>query len=204
MLFAVAAAALLAGAGCASQDTQEDRSIESVKLYKQGVDEYRLGKIDAAIDDLRKAKDLQPDYSRLRYDLGLMLLRRADAIEAASYDVSQQAKDLRGAGKATDADAKDKDAVRIYQNSVYDARDALGELAWVESTNFPDKQVYYWLSQAHTHLLEFREARDCLERFMAEGQLGPDDRERLAKVRENLVRREVEQERAKTKGDIGR
>lgn len=197
IVVAAAALVLLTGAGCTSEPTAEERSVEAVRLHKLGVQEFDVGKGNDAIEHLRQAKDLQPDYRLLRFDLGRLLLRRADVNEKNSLELSEQAKQLDKAGKTAEAKAKHDQALTVYRESVYDAHDALDELTWVEGTNYPDPMVYYYLSLANTHLTEFKAARECLDRYASIAQLGPGEREQIAKIRDRLLEQEVQKERFK-------
>jgi tetratricopeptide (TPR) repeat protein len=196
---AIAAAPALSGAGCGSaalSASAEERATKSVALYKQGVAEFNDGKIDEAIANLKKANELQPGYTLLRYDLARMLLHRAQVTDTASIRASADAKELRQADQHEKAKQKEDEAQNLFRRAVGDFREARDLLIWVaDQRPVYEANVYYFLAKAYTGLGEFKLALKNLDTAIELGQPTGKDRENLLIVRERLLQAQAQEER---------
>jgi tetratricopeptide (TPR) repeat protein len=200
VIAAVAAASLFAASGCKSaQPSQEERTSRGVALYKQGVAEFNDGKVDDGIADLKKANELQPGYTLLRYDLARMLLHRAEENDLKSIQATERAKRLHESGNHDEAKAKEDEAQALYRKAIVDVREARDHLLWVADSWPYEANVFYFLAKAYTSLAEFGKAREYLDRAIELGQPTGPDREKLVQARERLIEAEVQQERLQKK-----
>jgi tetratricopeptide (TPR) repeat protein len=198
-LIVACALALAAGAGCSSSSatgaSPETRATNSVALYKQGVQEFNDGKVDEGIADLKKANELQPGYTLLRYDLARMLLHRGEENDLLSIRATEDGKRLAGTEKADEGRQKEDQAKQLYAKAIVDVREARDHLLWVADSWPHEPNVFYFLSKAYTSLAEFGAARKYLEKAIDLGQPTGPEREKLQQALERLKEAEIHQER---------
>lgn len=188
-------------AGCTSTpENSEERATRAVKLYKQGVERFTAGDIDAGITLLEEAKKLQPDYTQLRYDLGRMLLRRGLRLDIQSIVAAQEAERLAADGRTQEAERKRLDARAYNQKAWQDLGGAKVELHFVEPRVVEDRpNLYYFLAQVYTSLNDFDMALKYLDHSMAvASDMGATpavvDQEKLKQMREMLLQAAAKQE----------
>ncbi len=194
----IAAAAAASPLGCGSTENLDpaERTTRAVAMYKQGVADFNEGRVDEAIATLKKANELQPGYTLLRFDLARMLLHRAQRNETNSILASESAREARQIGKPDKAKEKEDEARALYRRAVYDYQEARDLLLWVaDQWGGAEANVDYFLSVAYTGLGEFRTARKHLERAIEIGNPTGPDREKLLRVLERLREAEAHQEK---------
>lgn len=202
LLIAAAVAAALGGAGCGSGSaaggmSPEERTTKAVQSYKESVQLFNDGKIDEAIALAKKADQLQPGYTLLRYDLARMLLHRAERSDIASLRASEDAKQLHEADRHEEAKTKEDEAQAYFRRSIQDFREARDHLLWVTESAPYEPNAFYLLAKAYTGLGEFKLARKTLEKAIEVGNPTGPDKENLMKVRERLQEAEIQAERLK-------
>jgi len=196
--------ALLAGAllsGCKSTpESPEERGRQSVSLYKDGVQQFNEGKVDAGIATLKKAYELQPDYTLLRYDLARLLLVRAERADLSAMNLADQANVLRTEGKRDEARQKEDEAQRLHRDAIGDLKDARDHLIWVGNMWPHEANVSYFLSVVATGLGDYKGARKQLKRAIETGNATGMQREKLERALEMLDQAELQDERLKERG----
>jgi len=176
-----------------------ERARKAVELYKEGVAEFNEGKIDAGIASLKKANEIQPGYTLLRYDLGRMLLVRAERTDADSMRGAEAAKQLRQSGKHDEARQKEDEAENLRRQALVDLREAQQHFLWAAESWPHNANVPYFLSIVYTGLGDFATARSYLQRAIDLGQPTGAQREKLDRALEILEQAEIHQKRLSEK-----
>lgn len=195
LISALAASLLAQGCGTTAPKSAEDKGRASVALYKEGVESFNQGRIDAGIAALKKAKDIQPDYTLLRYDLGRMLLVRAERGDLTSMQLVQEAKNLRQESKVEEGKRKEDEAITLHRNAMIDLQESLGHFSYAE-TQWPyEANVPYFLSIVRTGLGEFDKAKEDLDRSIELANPQGPQREKLMRARKLLETAQLTKER---------
>ncbi len=201
--FPILAVAALAGLsffaeGCSgTPKSPEEKGRAAVNHYKEGVTQFNEGRIDAGIASLQKAREIQPDYTLLRYDLARMLIVRAERADLSSMRLREAAKQDRQEGRQEEGKRKDDEALALTRGALGDFREALGHLSYVE-TQWPyEVNVYWFLSMVTTGLGEYDKAREYLERAIELGNPQGAQREKFAKAKLLLEQAELQAKRLK-------
>lgn len=196
----LAAATAALGSGCASTPkSPEERSRQAVALYKEGVQQFNDGRIDPGITALKKANELQPGYTLLRYDLGRMLLVRAERSDLTNMQLQEEAKQLHQESKHEDAKRKEDEAIALHRQAMGDLRDAQSHFLWVQDAWPQEANVPYFLSIVSTGLGDYGAARKFLKRAMEIGNPEGPQREKLERALEMLDQAELQEKRLREK-----
>jgi tetratricopeptide (TPR) repeat protein len=200
LLILTIAVAALGAAGCNSTPkSTEDRSKAAVALYKDGVQQFNDGKIDAGIAALKKANETQPGYTLLRYDLARMLLVRAERGDLEGMRLMQAAKQDRMDGKVEEGKQKEDEAAALHRNTVADLREAQGHFLWTLEQWPYEANVPYFLSIVMTGLGDYQQAKEYLKRAMEVGKPSGPQLQKLERGLEMLEQAEVQDRRLRDK-----
>lgn len=202
VLLALVASALFSGCGStsASSMSAEERGRQSVALYKQGVQEFNDNKIDAGIATLKRAYEMQPDYTLLRYDLARLLIVRAERADLTGMQLLDQAATLRKDGKPDEARPKQDEAYRLKREAVNDLKDARDHLLWVRTAWPQEANVPYFLSIVSTGLSDYKMARKHLKDAIEIGNPTGAQREELMRALKLIDDAELQDERLSERG----
>ncbi|GIW72956.1 MAG: hypothetical protein KatS3mg102_2498 [Planctomycetota bacterium] len=140
-----------------------ERARQSKQLYQEGVNLFNAGELDGAIARLNDAARLQPTWSLLRYDLGRLLVVRAQRSSVASLQAEMRARTARQEGQAKEAERLLEESRTLHERTLADLRAAQGHLLYALDRMPWEPNVYYYLAQVHVGLGEFARAKSYLE-----------------------------------------
>ncbi|RME01872.1 MAG: tetratricopeptide repeat protein [Deltaproteobacteria bacterium] len=147
-------------------DAAEPSYTRSVSFYYlRGLANWKSGRVEDAISDLRRTSELDPTHLRARINLARALLDRQaprEALEAvdaaiAIEESSSSAWNVKGRALAMLGDTEG--AIEAYRNAI--AYDETNGYAW-------NNLGYLYIGEER-----FEEARDCLEQAVAQGLKTP-------------------------------
>jgi tetratricopeptide (TPR) repeat protein len=158
-----------ANAGAALQAAQGQPDGDARALYERGVEAYRDDRDQEAVEDLRKAVELDPDFAEAHYRLGLALRATdqkdeadkafADAVKAYEKLTRQEPKNADAyyfLGLCYEKLGKYEDAARALKDSVHNLSDA--------DENRDDK--YYELAIVQYKLAQYDDAVAALNKAL--------------------------------------
>ncbi len=188
LVTALATVGIGSGCGSASPSTEPDvRAKEVTDLFREGVNQFNEGKIDAAIATLQKGREIQPDYTLLRYDLGRMLNVRGERNQNEAFRVFEKMEEAKRERKPEEADQRLAEGHALWKAAQRDFAEARDQFLYVYD-RWPHEKanVAYFLMVAFTGLGNYREARDYLDVAIDAGQPTGDDLKRLMEAHRRL------------------
>lgn len=155
--------------GALQQDAPDAPDGDARALYERGVEAYRDNRDEEAVEDLRKAVELDPDFAEAHYRLGLALRATdqkeeadkvfADAVKAYEKLTKQEPKNAEASyflGLCYEKLGKYEDAARALKDSVHNLSES--------DENRDDK--YYELAIVQYKLAQYDEAVAALNKAL--------------------------------------
>lgn len=168
----VVVVALAGAGGCRSAPPTDPvkRAARAKEIYKDGINRFNAGDLDAAIARFNEALKLQPTWSLLRYDLGRLLVERAKREDTESLLSSQKAREARQAGDLDKAQRLEDESRRLHARARSDLNAALQHLLFAVEKKPWEANIYWYLSQVYTGLGDFGKAKEYLQEAIEKGQ----------------------------------
>jgi tetratricopeptide (TPR) repeat protein len=175
-------------AGCSSATPKDpvERAARSKEVYKEGVNLFNAGDLDAAISRFNEAVKLQPGWSLLRYDLGRLLVERAKRYDTESLVASDKARSDRQKGELELAQGHEDESRRLHDRAIADLNGAREHLLFALDRKPWEPNIYWYLSQVYTGLGDFAQAKEYLEEAIDKGQPTGVTRENLERALQRL------------------